>query len=119
MDFEISFYENLLKRKPDFVDALAAIGNLYTKKGLYEKGLKADLKLSMIKPDDPIVLYNLACSYSLLKDMDKALETIQKAIESGYDHFDYLLDDSDLINLRADKRFQEYYSRLRKHKAFG
>lgn len=125
MDFEIRFYEGLLQKKPDFVQALIALGNLYTKKGLYAQGLEIDKKLAALKPEDPIILYNLACSYSLLKDTDSALKTIKRAVTYGYDNLDHLEQDNDLSNLRNDDRFKKYLARIRnkfnqeKEKSYG
>jgi tetratricopeptide (TPR) repeat protein len=113
IDFEIQFYEGILKKKPNFVEALSALGDLYTKRGLYEKGLEIDIRLVILKPNDSTVLYNLACSFSLLKDIDKALRSIKKAINCGYDDFYHLEQDGDLINLRDDSRFKRYFLRIR------
>ncbi len=106
-DFEIRFFESIVKEKPNFIEALAALGDLYTKKGYCKEGLKVDLRLSTLRPDDPIILYNLACSYSLLEDIDRALEVIKQAIACGYDDFNHLAKDDDLKNLREDKRFKK------------
>lgn len=111
-NFEIKFYEGILKDNPDFVECLAALGDLYTKKGFYEKGLKVDLRLAKLKPEDPVVLYNLACSYSLVKDLDKAFVMIKKAVKYGYNDFRHMKKDHDLDNLRSDKRFQRYYTKI-------
>jgi tetratricopeptide (TPR) repeat protein len=116
-DFEIQFYEELLKKKPDFIEALSALGDLYTREGLYEKGMEIDQRLSHLRPQDPIVLYNLACSYSLLDDRDNALKTIKQAIAYGYDDFYHLEQDSDLDNLRHDSRFKEYLLKVKGKKA--
>ena len=114
LDFEIQFIESVVKNRPHFVEALVALGDLYTKRGFFEKGLGVDEKLACLRPNDSMILYNLACSYSLLNDVDKALKTIQKAIECGYNNFEYLQYDSDLQNLRMDHRFQEYFSTVQK-----
>ena len=111
-DFEIRFYESLIEKKSDFVEALAALGDLYTKKGFYEKGLIVDEKLATLRPDDAIVLYNLACSYSLVNNLDKALRTIKQAVECGYDNLDHLNQDPDLLNLRKDSRFRRYFLKI-------
>ena len=37
LDFEIDFFEQLLKKKPDFIQALTALGNAYTQRGDYKK----------------------------------------------------------------------------------
>jgi len=113
-DFEIRFYEGILNRKSDFVQVLVALGDLYTKKGWVDKGLKVDLQLSELRPEDPIIHYNLACSYSLINQIDKAYRSMKEAIRQGYDDFPYLEKDTDLENLRKDSRFKGYYSRLKK-----
>ena len=118
-DFQIRFFEELIKKKPDFAEALAALGDLYTKQGWHEKGLKVDQKLALLKPEDPIVLYNLACSYSLVNNIDQAFETIQNAVDCGYDNLEHLTMDRDLINLRGDQRFQRYFENIKKEKTFN
>ena len=37
IDFEIAFYENILKDTPNFIEALSAIGDLYTRAGLWQR----------------------------------------------------------------------------------
>jgi len=113
LQFEISFYEGVLKNTPLFIEALIALGDLYTRVGSYEKGLEIDKKLSRLRSDDPIILYNLSCSYSLVNDVDRAYYFIKKAIKYGYCDFAHMERDHDLDNLRKDSRFRRYYSRLK------
>ncbi len=113
MDFEIEFCERLLKKRPHFIQALSLLGDLYTRKGLYLQGLKVDEMLYLLKPRDLVVLYNLACSYSLLNEKDKALRSIKQAIHCGYDDFHHIENDTDLDNLRSDSRFRKYFSRIK------
>ena len=117
IDFEIRFYERILERKGDFVQALIALGDLYTKKGLYEQGLAIDRRLSQLRPEDPYVFYNLACSYSLVNAIDKAASAMRFAITSGYRNFIYLENDSDLVNLRNDPEFRHYLDQVKQAKA--
>lgn len=112
LDFEIKFYEQILKNRPDFIQVLIALGEAYTKKGSYREGLKVDKKLAKLKPHDPAVFYNLACSYSLLTMNKLAFDTLNKAIELGYNDFSHLLKDADLENLRNDKLYAELINRL-------
>lgn len=113
IDFEIHFYETILKATPYFIEALAALGDLYTKKGLYEKGLEIDLRLIRLRHDDPSILYNLACSYSLVNNIEAALNTIRSAVQYGYNDWEYLARDPDLTNLRRDQRFEDFITQLR------
>ncbi|MCR4337556.1 MAG: hypothetical protein NUV91_07105 [Candidatus Omnitrophica bacterium] len=116
MDFEIQFYEGILQKKPDFLQALIAVGDLYTKKGLYQQGLAVDEKLSRLRPTDPYILYNLACSYSLVGRVDQAYEAIKKAIACGYEDFRFLERDEDLANLLRDPRFGEYFLQIKEQR---
>lgn len=106
LDFEISFFENLVRENPDFTDALIPLGDVYTKRGFYEKGLAVDLKLADLLPLDPTVHYNLACSYSLLGKINLALNTLGKAIKLGYNDIKWMNEDPDLENVRKDTRYQ-------------
>ena len=112
VEFEISFYERLLMDHPDFVDALMALGEAYTRRGWHDKGLAVDERLTRLKAHDPIVWYNLACSYSLVRRCDEALSALRQAITLGYDDFDYLLKDTDLLPLRSTPQFHQYLKSL-------
>ena len=104
-DFEISFFERLAKENPDFVDALIPLAESYTKKGLYDKGLQIDKRLARLRKNDPIVHYNLACSFALVGKKDEAITALRRAIRLGYSDFEHLKRDPDLKILRDDSRF--------------
>jgi tetratricopeptide (TPR) repeat protein len=114
LDFEIPFYEDIVRDSPDLASALIALGDAYTKKGLYEKGLGVDLRLSQLRPKDATVHYNLACDYSLLKRTDEAVATLEKAIRLGYRAFDYMSKDPDLGHIRNDARYNALVAKYKK-----
>ncbi len=116
IDFEIRFYEGILDQSPDFVEALMLLGDLYTKRGLYKKGLTIDVKLSYLRPKDPFVFYNLACSYALTENIPKALKSVKLAIENGYDDFTFLEQDEDLKNLLDDSHFCKFLTKVKREK---
>ena len=109
-DFEIGFFERLVEESPEFIDALVPLAELYTKKGLHEKALLIDRRLARLKPADPAVHYNLACSLALAGQKDEALGALERAIRLGYDDFEHLKRDTDLKSLRDDPRFQSLLS---------
>ena len=104
--YEIVFYEKLLVKHPTYVEALSLLSELYTKTGQHEKGLEADLRLAQLRPEDPIVHYNLACSYSLLCRPKEALEALERSISLGYNDFNFLQKDKDLQSLRTEPGYQ-------------
>jgi len=114
--FEIDFYEGVLRKNATFIEVLSALGDLYTNEGFFQKGLEIDERLEKLRPVDPIILYNLACSYSLLHRIDESFTSIRKAIESGYKDFEFLEEDDDLSNLRHDQRFQDYYTKVKRNR---
>ena len=110
-DFEISFFEGLVKKAPNYVDALIPLAEAYTKAGLHEKGLQIDKRLAKLRKSDPTVHYNLACSLALVGKKDEAIATLEKAIELGYSDFEHLKKDADLKELRSDPRFKSLIAR--------
>ena len=113
-EFTIWFLEGVLEKYPTYVECLMYLGNAYTSTGMYEKGLKVDLKLSILRPKDPLVHYNLACSFSLLGRLNESLESLEKAVDLGYDDLMYLVNDSDLDSLRDDESYKVLINKLKK-----
>jgi len=115
MEFEIDFFNGILKNHADYVDVLRVVGHIFTVKGRYSDGLQIDKKLVQLRPSDALVHYNLACSFALLKRPDQALKALRRAVELGYRDFRYMREDRDLEAIRHDPRFRqllrEYESR--------
>ena len=107
LDIEIGFFEGILEMDPNYLDALELIAQAYTERGLYEKGLQVDIRLTALKPQDPLAHYNLGCSYSLTGQEEKAADSLEIANLLGYKEFDYLDKDPDLSNLRSHPAYQK------------
>lgn len=100
-------------RHPRNVDALAELGQVYSRLGQWREGLEVDLKLVRLVPENPTVHYNLACSLAILGQTDPALDALEHAVRRGYSDVEYMLGDSDLASLRRETRFNELVQRLR------
>jgi tetratricopeptide (TPR) repeat protein len=107
VDFEIEFYRNVLERDPHFVEALKVLATNLSAKGLHDESLEVDQRLVRLRPDDKVALYNLACSYSMVSMIDSSLDSLKRAIDSGYSEFEYMQQDADLELTRRDPRFRE------------
>jgi len=59
-----------------------------------------------IDPDDPQLLYNVACTYAVLGRTEEALTSLEHALDNGYGHKDWLLHDPDFDSLRETPRFK-------------
>ncbi len=112
LDVEIGFLEGLVQRDPGYVDALQVLGDDYTRRGRYQEGLGVDQRLVGLRPEDPTVLYNLACSYALTEQYERAAETLNRALDQGYQDFKWLAKDPDLDNLRKQPCWQPLNARI-------
>lgn len=113
LDIEIGFMEGLVRRAPEYVDALRILGDDYTRRGRFQEGLHIDVLLARLCPHDPVVHYNLACSYSLTEQFDHAVDELDRAINLGYRDFRWLARDPDLRNLRKHPLFKSIRKKLR------
>ena len=114
LDIKIQFMEGLVRRDPEYIEALQLLGDHYTQRGRYDQGLKVDEQLSRLEPHNPLVFYNLACSYSLIGEVDAAAIALEKALTLGYRDFKWLAKDPDLRTLRKHPLFREIEAKIRK-----
>jgi tetratricopeptide (TPR) repeat protein len=112
-EFIVWFFEGVLENYPNYIECLMYLGNAYTAMGKYEEGLQIDLRLKKLRPCDPIVRYNLACSYSLLGKIKLSLAALGKSIELGYDDVQYIEDDADLDRLRDEEGYKILVNKLK------
>ena len=113
LDVKIGFMEGIVRRDPNYVDALQLLGDHYTQRGRFTEGLNVDERLAQLEPQNPVVFYNLACSYSLTDQFDRAAEALKKAIQLGYQDFAWLAKDPDLKKFRKQPAFNDILKKIR------
>lgn len=113
LDVKIQFMEGIVRRDPNYVDALQLLGDHYTQRGRFNEGLSVDERLARLEPKNPLVFYNLACSYSLTDQFDRAALALEKALQLGYRDFAWLAKDPDLKKLRAHPIYREIQKKIR------
>jgi Flp pilus assembly protein TadD len=101
-------YEDLVQRDPGNTSAKANLDAMVKNKTVLQE--RKDQTFSAVqgadaKPKDPQAAYNAARVYARLGDADQALTWLNKALDLGYDQFDYLSLDPSLVNLKKDPRF--------------
>lgn len=110
LDFDIAFFDRVLRRAPGFVDVLRCQGELLSRKGLHDQAVTIDRRLATLLPRDAIVHYNLACSLAQVGEIRAAVDALRQALRLGYRDVAYLETDSDLDNLRGDPEYQALLS---------
>jgi len=71
-----------------------------------------DRKMISLKPENPIAHYNLACSLALTEQNSEAVSALRTCLQKGYKDFDWMLEDSDLNNLRD---YEPYVALLKEY----
>ena len=103
---ELEFLQAIARRLPEDTDVMRALGDLYTRTGAYDDGLRVDERLSRLCAEDPVVWYNLACSLALSNRADDAFDALSRAVELGYNDYEGMKKDPDLASLHGDARFE-------------
>ncbi len=104
--------ERHLELNPDDARALYLGGSALVQLGERERGREWTRRALAIDPEDPGVLYNVACVYAFLGQADDAIACLEKAIRNGFGHREWLENDSDLDPLRGDSRFKALLSKI-------
>jgi len=112
--FDIGIYEYLNEKTPADIETMSALAEVYTRSGQLDEGLEIDLKLIELDPNNAIVHYNLACSYSLLNRLEEALDQLEIAIQLGYEDAGHLDSDPDFANVKSSPRFRSLLALIRK-----
>jgi len=99
------FYPTYLLHHPDdsrahqfYAFTLKRLGRLEEAKKEMHKGIEQN-------PNDPIIVYNAACFYALIDDKPAAIENLKKAMENGFENYNYLKHDPDLSCLQKEPDF--------------
>ncbi|MGE5231639.1 MAG: protein kinase domain-containing protein [Deltaproteobacteria bacterium] len=104
--------EKHLELNPDDARALYLGATALVQVGERERGLEWGRRALGIDPEDSVVLYNVACLYALVGRIDDAIECLEKAVQNGFGHREWLENDTDLNALRGNPRFEALRRKL-------
>jgi serine/threonine protein kinase/Tfp pilus assembly protein PilF len=108
----IELAEARLEFSPDDVRALYMAANALVVLGQRETGLAWAERAMRIEPEEPMLLYNVACIYSLAGEKQRALATLEQSVRHGLSHRGWILHDSNLDPLRDLPQFKEILALL-------
>lgn len=102
----IALIERHMEMNPHDTRALCVGANQLSNIGELDKGMKMAEQALARGEDEPLVLYNIACFFSMSGDLDRAIDLLERAVERGWGDRAWLETDSDLVSLREDERFK-------------
>lgn len=82
-------------------------GTVYKAKGLIEQAMDDFKKTIELNPNKDYTYYNVACLYSLRKKAQESCLWLQKAIHAGFNDWELMKNDADLINIRNTSCYKE------------
>jgi serine/threonine protein kinase/Flp pilus assembly protein TadD len=102
----IRLMQERLELNPSDARAANLLAATYASMGESAKAVDyADRSLA-IDPDDAMLLYNVCCTYTLLGRNDEAIACLERAVDKGFGHREWIDHDPDLNPLRDNPRFQ-------------
>ena len=101
-------YKKALLHNEEFKEAFINLSTTLMKKDRFQEAFET-LETSQKKfPKDPLIDYNLACYYSLTKNLGPGLSSLQNAVKKGYKQFRRMENDPDLQNLRQSEIYRAW-----------
>ena len=104
--------ERHLKLNPDDPRALMLGASALWECGDRRRAREWINRAARLRPDDSSILYGTACFHSRGGEVEKALQSLERAARVGTLSRDWLEHDSDLDPIRDDPRFQDLMARL-------
>jgi serine/threonine protein kinase/Tfp pilus assembly protein PilF len=77
-----------------------------------DEALEWNERAMSLGPDDAATLYNAACLFCIMGEIDKTFECLEAAIENGFAHPQWLENDPDLESIRDDPRYEGLLEKL-------
>ena len=111
----ISVLERQLQTVPEDARAHVLLATSYASVGRALEAASEVEKAVAMRGNDPLTLYNAACTYGNLNMKAEALATLKKAVEAGYHNPDWAARDNDLACIHDDPEFQRLIKEQRKN----
>ncbi|MEE9269053.1 MAG: protein kinase [Candidatus Krumholzibacteria bacterium] len=81
--------------------------------GERESGLQWATRAVTMDPENPLLLYNIACVFSVAGELEGAIRYFDWAIDAGYAQKEWAQGDPDLDPIRSDPRFDAILQKMK------
>jgi serine/threonine protein kinase/Flp pilus assembly protein TadD len=94
---------------PEDARARSLLAVVYAEVGRADDAIREMQFATTLRPSDPTLAYNCACTYCFLDRKPEAIEALQRAWKLGYRDADWVRKDPDLEILHGDPEFEKLY----------
>tara|TARA_R110002096_G_scaffold410408_3_gene610134 strand:+ start:60 stop:671 length:612 start_codon:yes stop_codon:yes gene_type:complete len=105
-DQALPYFLRALAEKPERVEVFLALAWCYKRIDRLDEAISAMEQAYRVAPQEPIVLYNMACYWSLAGDKTNALSWLGRALRMDQDLRKLIDDEPDFDTLRHDPDFE-------------
>ncbi len=105
----ILILENQVMKAPEDARARSLLAAMYAEQERAEDAIREMNFAVTLRPNDPTLHYNCACTYAQMKMKGESLQSLKRAWEAGYRDVDWVRRDPDLELLHGDPEFERLY----------
>ena len=106
---QIEVFEKHLEKVPEDVRARMLLAHGYAAVERIDDAIReANLSIAL-RPGDPFVLYNVACTFGLMNRKEEAMDALRKSWEAGLRDTNWTRRDPDLDLLHGDPEFERLF----------
>lgn len=106
---EIAILEAQLKKTPEDARVRVLLAGNYAYLGRFDDAERETNLAMALRPDDTMILYNIACTLCEMDKTQEAMVALRKAWEAGYRNPVWTRQDPDLAKLHGDPEFERLY----------
>jgi serine/threonine protein kinase/Tfp pilus assembly protein PilF len=111
----VEFFENHLQKIPEDARARVLLGIMYAKLGRNDEAASQGSLAMTLRPNDALILYNVACLFCDLGRAEEAMGSLRKAWDAGYRDTQWTRNDPDLVPLHGHPEFERLYPASQDH----
>jgi tetratricopeptide (TPR) repeat protein len=100
-------FREAIKINPEDLEAHNGLGNLLVELKRYDEAEKEYRGVMKTNPKEANANYNLACLYSIKRDLENSIKYLKKVIQLDDEYKEKAKEDNDFINIRDTKEFKE------------
>ncbi|MGE5125448.1 MAG: protein kinase domain-containing protein [Betaproteobacteria bacterium] len=105
----VQVLEAHLRKMPEDARGRTLLATDYTQMGRADEAVREANLAIALRPNDAVVLYNVACTFGKLGRAQEALAALKKAWEAGFKDASWVRRDPDLSILHGDPEFEKLY----------
>jgi non-specific serine/threonine protein kinase len=107
----VQAFEAHLREVPEDARARGLVASYYAEMGRAEEAKREAALAMTLRPNEPLILYNAACTFCKLNHQAEALDALGKAWRVGYRDSDWAWRDPDLALLHGEPEFEKLFPR--------